>query len=114
MLSYRANGIRGYTNDVRLRGLEEVTGRMEFAAIQTMSASADWKTIDNSCRANGIRGYTNDVRLRGLEIGLYWKSQCDRSCFQRKSVFLVLSIDKFFRTRKLTLIEVIKSALNPF
>jgi len=45
MLSYRANGIRGYTNDVRLRGLEEVTGRMEFAAIQTMSASADSKTI---------------------------------------------------------------------
>jgi|GEM_PF-4774036 hypothetical protein len=24
-LSYRANGIRGYTNDVRRRGLEEVT-----------------------------------------------------------------------------------------
>ncbi len=30
-LSYRANGIRGCTNDVRLCGLEEVTGRMEFA-----------------------------------------------------------------------------------
>ena len=64
MLSYRANGIRGYTNDVRLRGLEEVTGRMEFAAIQTMSASADWKL--------GCTGKVNAIDHAFKESPYFW------------------------------------------